>query len=150
MKLWLKAFKEDARGLTLVELLAVIVILAIVSIIATVSVGNIIDNTKKDAHITNALSIISAAKLYEASGGDVSSGVTVETLYSEQLLEPLIDPWNKTPYGADARVEFGTLGDTTTPVYYIDGFSVENCTFEFATGVSEDSLLKEGRDLCIE
>src|SRR5690554_5181318 len=103
MKLWLKAFKEDARGLTLVELLAVIVILAIVSIIATVSVGNIIDNTKKDAHITNALSIISAAKLYEASGGDVSSRVTVETLYSEQLLEPLIDPWNKTPYGADAR-----------------------------------------------
>ncbi len=62
MKKWMKKFKNE-RGLTLVELLAVIVILAIVAIIAFVFIGGVIENSKKDAHISNAQQIISAAKL---------------------------------------------------------------------------------------
>lgn len=62
----LKAIKKkmkDQRGLTLVELLAVIVILGIIAAIAVPSIGNIIDNTRDDAAVQDAIQIINAAKL---------------------------------------------------------------------------------------
>lgn len=100
MKKWLKSLKKDERGLTLVELLAVVVILAIVAAIAFVSIGNVIDNSKKDAHIANAQQIIAAAKLHEAStDGDMSSiGVNDISTIDEK---DLIDPWEKKEYSGD-------------------------------------------------
>ncbi|MFC4409885.1 type II secretion system protein [Chungangia koreensis] len=62
MKKWFKRLKNQA-GMTLVELLAVVVILGIVAAIAVPSIGNIIDNSKKDAHVSNALLIINATQL---------------------------------------------------------------------------------------
>lgn len=49
-------------GLTLIEILAVIVILGIISCIAVPAIGNIIENAKKDAHIANAYQVISAVR----------------------------------------------------------------------------------------
>lgn len=59
----LKKYLYNIHGLTLIELLAVIVILGIVSIIAVPAIGNVIENSKKDAHIANAHQVISAARL---------------------------------------------------------------------------------------
>src|SRR5690625_1575413 len=96
MKKWMKRLKNE-RGLTLVELLAVVVILGIIGTIAFVSIGNVIDNSKKDAHIANAQQLISAAKLYEANGETIdSSGVESDVLIEKGFLAPLIDPWTKT------------------------------------------------------
>ena len=100
MKKTIQRLKNE-RGLTLVELLAVIVILAIIAVIAFVFIGGIIENSKKDAHIANAQQIISAAKLHEATGGEkdfTGTGMSVEKLISEKYLDEVLDPWTKDTY----------------------------------------------------
>lgn len=116
-----KMIKNDARGLTLVELLAVIVIIAIVGTITSVIVCNLIENAKKDAHIVNVLNILSAAKIYDASNGNkhIDEMLKVETLINESYLEPLIDPWTKEEYGIDTEVYRGKVGATNQITYLI-------------------------------
>ncbi|WP_170007822.1 type II secretion system protein [Bacillus fonticola] len=58
---------KNERGLTLVELLAVIVILGIVAAIAVPSIGGIITSAEEDATVAEGIQIINAAKLYTAS-----------------------------------------------------------------------------------
>jgi type IV pilus assembly protein PilA len=54
----------DQKGLTLIELLAVIVILGIIAAIAVPSIGGLINKTKNDAKVAEAVQIVNAAKLY--------------------------------------------------------------------------------------
>lgn len=109
--------KKDERGLTLVELLAVVVILAIVAAIAFVLIGNVIDNSKKDAHIANAQQIVSAVKLAEASNDvvwDADNKFDVFPADSDDLgsfntLGDVLDPWDKVKYknGVVEKVDTG-------------------------------------------
>lgn len=66
----LKKRLKNQRGLTLVELLAVIVILGIISAIAVPSIGNIIEKSKEDAAVSDALQIINAAKLAHVANNE--------------------------------------------------------------------------------
>lgn len=147
LKKWLKRFKENEKGLTLVELLAVIVILAIVGSIAFVAIGNVIDNSKEDAHIANAQQIISAVKLAEASGDvkfdETNYSVNVLNYNSENeilpQLEEIVDPWENKTYTM-ATVYKGDTG------YNIDlEDEGDNCNLDNAT---EQELRQNGRDLC--
>lgn len=54
---------KDKRGLTLIELLGVIVIIGIIATIAFFSITRIIEGTQKDAFIANVNNFIEAAKL---------------------------------------------------------------------------------------
>lgn len=65
---WMKQLRKNEKGLTLIELLAVIVILGIVAAIAIPAIGSIINDSKQDAHEANALMVLNAAKLAEAAG----------------------------------------------------------------------------------
>jgi type IV pilus assembly protein PilA len=58
---------KNQRGLTLVELLAVVVILGIIAAIAVPNIGGLIDKTKQDAKIAEGVQIIQSAKLYTTS-----------------------------------------------------------------------------------
>jgi len=137
MKKWLKNMKKDQRGLTLVELLAVVVILAIVAAIAFVLIGNVIDNSRKDAHISNAKQLISSAKLYEANGGTVDTkGVQSTVLQDNDFLGPLINPWTKETYT-------GTVYKSDDGVYSVSLNAENQCNIDNKT---EEYLNTNKRD----
>ncbi|KSU63871.1 hypothetical protein AS034_06405 [[Bacillus] enclensis] len=82
-----KILKND-KGLTLVELLAVIVILGIIAAIAVPSIGNIIEKSRADAVKAEGIQVLNAAKLYVASEGPIDNSTT---LNSTQLAEYMTD-----------------------------------------------------------
>lgn len=63
---------RNEKGLTLVELLAVIVILAIIAAIAIPAFGKIIDNSRIKSEKANAIRVIEAAELYFADAKAVA------------------------------------------------------------------------------
>ncbi|WP_442595258.1 type II secretion system protein [Neobacillus sp. D3-1R] len=88
---------KDQRGLTLVELLAVIVILGIIAGIAVPNIGGIIDNSKKDAHVANAQQMVNAARLAVASNKSLQTGtvyLSLGYLENQNFLETVEDPDN--------------------------------------------------------
>ncbi|MET3658983.1 prepilin-type N-terminal cleavage/methylation domain-containing protein [Sporosarcina psychrophila] len=64
MKKLLQKRLNNEKGLTLVELLAVIVILGIIAAIAIPSIGGIIQGSREKAVIADAQNTLSAANLY--------------------------------------------------------------------------------------
>lgn len=69
MRQLIKQRIKNEKGLTLIELLAVIVILGIIAAIAIPSIGSIIQKSKEDAVKADAITILNAAKNYVAANG---------------------------------------------------------------------------------
>ena len=79
---------KEQKGLTLIELLAVIVILAIIAAIAVPAIGNIIENSRIDAAKSDALNVLNAAGLYEAQEGEIpAGGIPIGDLETKGFLE---------------------------------------------------------------
>ena len=85
LKLFKKRLKNE-KGLSLVELLAVIVILGIISAIAVPSIGNIIENTRYNAVKADAINVLNAANLYFTDDQSKTT-VTVAELKTSKYLE---------------------------------------------------------------
>ena len=118
---------KDERGLTLVELLVVVVILGIIAAIAVVAIGGIIENSKKDAMVADAKQMVSAAKLYVASN-EVGNGAIIRFVgdvgTSELDAKNMIDTM-KDPFGSNYNngVVYVTKGSDNKYAYkvWLDG-----------------------------
>lgn len=88
---------RNEQGLTLIELLAVIVILGIISAIAVPSIGGLINKSKVETHRSNAQLIIDAARMkVMADGAGGTTTIPIETLVTDGYLDTVPeDPDNK-------------------------------------------------------
>ncbi|WP_342559661.1 type II secretion system protein [Psychrobacillus sp. FSL W7-1457] len=139
----MKHLLKNQKGLTLVELLAVIVILAIVSAIAVPAIGGIIENSRYSAVKADATNVLNAAKMYfidnpeeKATDGVVS--VKVSVLIEKNYLESA----GKIP--ADASVAKGSPNSITTGAIPYSGD--KNVTFTKATLDIINKDIQKGSD----
>lgn len=95
---------KQQRGMTLMELLAVIVILGIVAAIAIPSIGNIIEKSKDQAFVANAVAMKEAATLHKRSYEVVTDSVKEKLTYEELLeggyIDTILDPFTKEEWTA--------------------------------------------------
>ncbi len=100
---------KNKKGVTLVELLAVIVIMGIIAAIAVPAIGGLIKNAEEKAVIGNLTSLTEAARMY-ASANNSTTEVTV----------------------TGAQIE--TAGYITLP----DDVGYENVSFKIENGIITD------------
>ena len=75
-------FKKNQKGLTLIELLAVIVILGIISAIAVPAIGGIIEGSKDQADAANVIMIKEAVVLKLLSENTATTATPTGTIAS--------------------------------------------------------------------
>lgn len=85
--------KEDFKnkGLTLIELIAVIVLLGVISGIASLLIGNIIPNMRQKADIATLSSINSATDIYRYSQSTTIEDFFTDTLSDSERLDVLFE-----------------------------------------------------------
>ncbi|RTR27321.1 prepilin-type N-terminal cleavage/methylation domain-containing protein [Robertmurraya yapensis] len=123
----LKKRLKNQRGLTLVELLAVIVILGIVSAIAVPSIGGIIEKSKEDALKADAIQVLNAAKLYASS--TTINAPTLLTDDGDKTLEQFLDIKSETDYSITITPEDGAYTYAAITITR-DGKTISNVTEE--------------------
>lgn len=120
MKKLLQKRLNNEKGLTLVELLAVIVILGIIAAIAVPSIGGIIQGSREKAVIADAQNALSAASLYFVDNDSATiKDVTLEKLISEDFMENV---GNLTVVGTKITRSTTTAGMTSG--HTIDGAGI--------------------------
>jgi type IV pilus assembly protein PilA len=124
-----KRFLKNEKGLTLIELLAVIVILGIISAIAVPSIGGLINKTKEDAQVAEAVQIINAARIYSTTNPSDTSITRTE-------LEPYLDKVKDTDFTVTV-----TKDSNNKFTYYLSGHpAVTIVNGSSANSVSEADL----------
>ncbi len=79
------ALLKNKKGVTLVELLAVIVIMGIIAAIAIPTIGNLIENQRQNAAQAEWTSIVEAARMY-ATANPTDADITFQDLVDDAFI----------------------------------------------------------------
>ena len=85
MKKFIQNKLKDQKGLTLIELLAVIVILAIIAAIAIPAIGNVIENSRVGTAKSDYINAIAAAELYLLDNPNGGTGAVVGSTTQKEI-----------------------------------------------------------------
>ncbi|AFS71075.1 type II secretion system protein [Exiguobacterium antarcticum] len=147
-EIWLDAKQmRDERGLTLIELLVVVVILGIIAAIAVVAIGGLIENSRKDAVVSDAKQLVAAAKLYTSSN-PVQPGEVVKLGIKDNNVD--IEASTATTKGTEADPRVDTLekyidemkDSLNSDAAYKDSFVIvteDNGTYEYEVTLTSAS-----------
>jgi type IV pilus assembly protein PilA len=135
---------KNQKGLTLIELLAVIVILGIIAAIAIPSIGGIINKSKDDAKVAEGIQIVNSAKLYMSTHA-FNDGTTVDN--KMQIDDLLLADYLDNVKDSDFSVEVTKTASGKYTYELIGHYSAAiitpaNGTTPAATDVTEQNLLK--------
>lgn len=105
----MKKHLNNEKGLTLIELLAVIVILAIVAAIAVPAIGNLIENSRVKAAKADIANVINASNLYFTENSVAS--------VDKAGLNPYLDSWGILGPDAAGTISVAkAIGNTKTTI----------------------------------
>lgn len=131
--------KMNKKGFTLIELLAVIVILAVLMLLATPSVLGIMNNARKNAVATEAMSIINAAKTKYAADAMGAVESSASACYGLYELQDYLDKDFDTNAKALVSIKLDSKSKATYTIKYYNGqYSVNG------SGSIDGKNVKEG------
>lgn len=156
----IKALKNQ-KGMTLVELLAVMVIIGIIAAISIPAIGNLLENSRLDAHVSNAVNLQESARLFAvanevelAQAGEVTlsqtaagwtakfgSGGTAAASDFDSYITNLKDPHSKENYGtATVKVTYTPTNGKMSYEVLLKGSKVGMETAQDATTLTRSSF----------
>ena len=138
----IQRLRKEEKGLTLIELLAVIVIIGIIAAIAVPLITGMLDKTKENARVATANQLFEAAKLRSIAkfNGEMKEVHTLDELINEGYIQGgLTDPREGKPFDNTlTKVNLGGIGDKDIIVtLYVDGKSVGEFTIDQLTKSTE-------------
>ncbi|WP_410771106.1 prepilin-type N-terminal cleavage/methylation domain-containing protein [Fontibacillus sp. BL9] len=115
----IQRLRKEEKGLTLIELLAVIVIIGVIAAIAVPIITGVIKDTKDSARVATANQLFEAAKLRSIAqnNGVLKGEHTLTDLLDEDYIQKgLTDPKSGKAFGAGTQVNLSDLTSTTATI----------------------------------